>query len=230
MPYILMYHSVEPYEEDPYLITVSPDRFAKQMAWLERRGLRGVSIRELLRSRASARELVGLTFDDGYLDFATTAMPILLKHGFTATVFAVAGRLGGHNTWDRDCPRKFLMSATDLRTVAANGMEVGSHTVRHTSLLNLDDGRLEQEAKESRVMLERILDEEVPGFAYPYGHVGPREAAAVRAAGYGYACAIWRSDLSGRYALARTYAGDRDGGLRLRLKRARHRLRWGRVR
>ncbi len=45
MPLVLMYHSIEPYQADPYLVTVSPPRFAQQMRWLDRRGLRGVSIR-----------------------------------------------------------------------------------------------------------------------------------------------------------------------------------------
>ena len=54
MPLVLMYHSVEPYQADPYLVTVSPPRFAQQMRWLARRGLRGVSIRDLLAARAAA--------------------------------------------------------------------------------------------------------------------------------------------------------------------------------
>nr|BFE86794.1 polysaccharide deacetylase family protein [Planobispora longispora] len=202
------------------------------MAWLRRQGLRGVSMRDLLTAEASgqARGMVGLTFDDGYADFASEAVPILLRHGFTATVFAVAGHLGGHNVWDPDGPRKPLMTAQDLREVTAAGMEVASHTVNHTFLEMADDAGLELELKESRMLLEDVLDREVTGFAYPYGLAGAREVDAVRAAGYSYACAIWKSEHSGRHALARTYVGDRDGPLRMRAKRARHRLQWGRSR
>jgi hypothetical protein len=50
MPFVLMYHSVCDYREDPYLVTVHPPRFEQQMRWLERRGLRGTSVRELLRA------------------------------------------------------------------------------------------------------------------------------------------------------------------------------------
>ncbi|GGS79560.1 polysaccharide deacetylase [Planobispora rosea] len=232
MPYVLMYHSVEEYESDPLLITVSPRRFAAQMSWLRRSGLRGVSMRDLLAAEASgrARGMVGLTFDDGYADFATEAVPILVRYGFTATVFAVAGHLGGHNVWDPDGPRKPLMTAQQLREVDAAGMEVASHTVNHTFLEMADDAGLELELKESRMVLEDVLDRDVTGFAYPYGLAGAREVDAVRAAGYSYACAIWKSEHSGRHALARTYVGDRDGALRMRAKRIRHRLRWGRSR
>src|SRR5229473_1820999 len=53
MPVILMYHSIAPYEHDPYQVTVSPARFEQQMRWLRRRGLRGASVREVLDARAS---------------------------------------------------------------------------------------------------------------------------------------------------------------------------------
>ena len=41
MPAILMYHSISPYEEDPYDITVRPERFGQQMRWLRRAGRKG---------------------------------------------------------------------------------------------------------------------------------------------------------------------------------------------
>ena len=136
IPLMLMYHSITNYTADPYLVTVSPQRFEEQMRWLRRRGLRGVSIRELLSARQAGggRSLVGLTFDDGYTDFADQVVPILRRYGFTGTVFAIAGRLGLDNSWDIKGPRKPLMTADQLREVAAAGMEIGSHGMNHVSL------------------------------------------------------------------------------------------------
>src|SRR5690349_1996761 len=115
--FVLMYHSVEPYTTDPYQVTVRPERFAQQLRCLYRRGRRGVSMRELLAAR-STRGLVGLTFDDGYADFVRHVMPALDRYGFTATVFVVAGALGGTNSWDEPGPRKALMSADEVRRAA----------------------------------------------------------------------------------------------------------------
>jgi peptidoglycan/xylan/chitin deacetylase (PgdA/CDA1 family) len=86
MPDVLMYHSVAPCAEYPYQVTVSPGRFEQQMRWLGRRGLRGVSISELLaaRRRYCDEGLVGLTFDDGYADFLRYALPVLHRYGFGA--------------------------------------------------------------------------------------------------------------------------------------------------
>src|SRR5258705_9078677 len=105
---VLMYHSVQPYTEDPYQVTVRPQRFERQLRWLRARGLRGTSVAELLRAHRAgrARRLVGLSFDDGYADFASHVLPALARYGFGATVFVIAGLLGGENTWDRPGPRK----------------------------------------------------------------------------------------------------------------------------
>lgn len=132
MPAILMYHSVSPYSSDPYQVTVSPARFRQQMAWLRARGLRGVGVGELLAARADggAAGLVGLTFDDGYSDFMHYALPVLARYGFAVTVFPLAARLGGVNTWDPAGPRKPLMTARQVRQAAEAGMEIGSHGLR----------------------------------------------------------------------------------------------------
>jgi peptidoglycan/xylan/chitin deacetylase (PgdA/CDA1 family) len=229
LPLVLMYHSVVRCEDDPFRITVSPRRFAEQMRWLARLGAAGCSMSELLDGgsddRAGAR--VGLTFDDGYRDFVTGALPVLREFGFTATVFVVAGRLGGDNGWDRQGPRKALMSAEHVRAVADAGMEIGSHGLRHVRLTSVPEAQLHAEVGLSRELLEDVTGRPVTGFCYPYGAVSEREADAVSRAGYRYGCAVLSSPSPGRYALPRTYVGDRDGALRLLAKWARHRVRAG---
>ena len=170
MPLVFMYHSVEPYQADPYLVTVSPARFGQQMGWLARRGLRGVSMRELLTARAAGagRGLVGLTFDDGYADFSQHALPVLRRYGFGATVFVIAGRLGGDNAWDPEGPRKRLMDAGEVRDLARAGIEIGSHGLRHVRLPAARPP-LAEEVGGSRRILQDITGEPVGGFCYPYG-------------------------------------------------------------
>ncbi|HEY6424644.1 MAG TPA: polysaccharide deacetylase family protein, partial [Pseudonocardiaceae bacterium] len=227
-PAVLMYHSVAPYDHDPYLVTVRPARFEEQLRWLHRRGLRGTSVRELLAARrgAAGRGLVGLTFDDGYADFIEHVVPALARFGFTATVYVVAGRLGGSNTWDPAGARKPLMTAEQIRHAAACGMEIGSHGLRHVSLISTAEGDLTAEVAGSRAILQELCGQEVAGFCYPYGHVDTVALTAVRAAGYRYGCAIWRSPLTGLHALPRTYIGDRDGSWRLLAKWYRHHLQY----
>ncbi|MFE9426067.1 polysaccharide deacetylase family protein [Kitasatospora sp. NPDC006697] len=227
MPWILMYHSVADEEEDPYLVTVSPERFAAQMRWLAVRGWRGVSVRELLAARAAGRRerLVGLTFDDGYADFARHVVPVLSAYGFTATAYVVTQRLGGDNGWDTEGPRKALLTDRQVRELAAAGWEIGSHGLSHIALPGVPAAQLRAEVRESRAVLAGLVGEPVRGFCYPYGAVDGPSARAVQEAGYDYAVAIRHSPLAGRFALPRCYVGDRDGGWRLRAKRGRHELR-----
>ena len=229
MPFISMYHSIEPYQEDPYLVTVSPQRFEQQLDWLRARRLRGVSMGELLAAHGygAASNLVGLTFDDGYADFFEYALPALRRRGFTATVFAIAGWLGGENSWDSEGPRKALMTAGQLRQIAESGIEIGSHGLTHVSLPSVPDATLAAETIRSRQLLQELTGQEVAGFCYPYGDIDDRSFEHVRGAGYGYGCAIWASPLTGRHALPRTYIGDTDYPLRLRAKWIRHRVKWG---
>jgi peptidoglycan/xylan/chitin deacetylase (PgdA/CDA1 family) len=220
IPVVLMYHSVAPCHFDPYRATVSPQRFERQMRWLRGSRLRGVSIAELLDASDGrrARGLVGLTFDDGYQDFFTFAMPVLQRYGFSATVFVLPGRLGGHNAWDPDRPRKQLLTADEIRVMANAGIEIGSHGLMHVSLPKADDDVLIAETVKSRAILHDLLGQQVRGFCYPYGDMDSRVAAAVRVAGYDYACAIAPSPAIGRYAIPRTPIHDGDSSWRLYAK------------
>jgi peptidoglycan/xylan/chitin deacetylase (PgdA/CDA1 family) len=223
MPLVLMYHSVSPYDEDPHEVTITPERFERHMRWLRGRGLRGVSMAELLSARAEGRSrgMVGLTFDDGYQDFVTYAVPVLQRYGFTATVFVLAGLLGGQDAWNRPSPVKALLTAAEVCQAAQDGMEIASHGLDHVSLLKAGDTQLSAETVRSRVILQELVGQQIRGFCYPWGHLDARVVKAVRAAGFDYACAGLPSAAIGRHAIPRTYVHDRDSSWRLDAKRIR---------
>ncbi|MFH8799463.1 polysaccharide deacetylase family protein [Streptomyces sp. NPDC017936] len=227
VPWVAMYHSVGDCSDDPYRITVTPERLERQLAWFARRGLRGVSVGELLaaRARGEGRDLVGLTFDDGYADFLTGALPVLRRHGCTATLFVLPGRLGGENAWDPLGPRKPLLTADGIRRAAAAGVEIGSHGMTHVDLTRADDLALKRETVDSRAALTELLGTGAHGFCYPYGTIDRRAVDAVRDAGYAYACAIDPGPLNGPHALPRVHVGQNDTSARLFLKYRLHRLR-----
>jgi peptidoglycan/xylan/chitin deacetylase (PgdA/CDA1 family) len=225
--WVAMYHSVGDSSDDPYGITVTPERLDRQLAWLRRRGLRGVSVAELFaaRARGTGRGLVGLTFDDGYADFVTDALPLLRRWNCGATLFVLPGRLGGDNAWDPLGPRKPLLTADGIRHAAAEGVEIGSHGLTHVDLTRADDLTLKAEVVESRALLAELTGARVDGFCYPYGTVDVRAVEAVREAGYTYACAIDPGPLTGPHALPRVHVGQNDTAWRLHLKHRLHRLR-----
>jgi len=226
-PSAWMYHSVSEAETaDPHLLRVHPDRLERQLRLLRRLGIRGVSLREAFDAarRGERRRQVALTFDDGYADFRSRAMPLLERYGMTASVYVVAGRLAGNNDWDADAPQVPLMSADDVRAAAAAGHEVGSHTLTHVPLAGAPEQQVHAELVDSRAVLEDVLQQPVPGFCYPYGSLDDAAMAAVDAAGYEYACATHVGGPPGIHRLPRYYVGQRDGAMRLLAKEARRRL------
>ena len=221
LPMILMYHGVAEVPEDPNLLCVTPRRFAEQMTWLERHGLRGVGVGTLVNAMRAGRQrgLVGITFDDGYVSVLEAAVPELARHGFGATAYIISGRLGGTNEWDEG-PSWPLLSASGVRELAAAGLEIGSHAATHLRLAGAGPEQLESEVGRSRASLAELLGTEIRGFAYPYGSMDAAAREAVREAGYDYACAVEASMAeAGLMALPRMYIGQQDDAARMAAKR-----------
>jgi peptidoglycan/xylan/chitin deacetylase (PgdA/CDA1 family) len=211
-----MYHGVGEVDDDPFGLFVSPDRFSQQMQALSLVGLRGVGLGQLGDAviHREADGLVGVTFDDGYRDVISSAAPVLDRHGFTATIFTVSGLLGAENVWDPP-PRRQLASAADLRDLAARGWEVGSHSLTHARLTELDTDRLSHEVSASRAALSDLLGVEPRSFCYPYGSADADTVSAVASAGYSYACAVRRiPGLPTLLAMPRIGVAQRDWQLR----------------
>lgn len=167
-----------------------PSLFVAEMEFLARGGYQVISLRQacsLLSSSADLRRKIVLTFDDGYLDFLTTAAPVLKEHGFAATVFILAAdcRDGAqHPEWR---PQASLLNHDQIKQVAAMGFSLGSHTLTHSDLTALDVNSLNRELCESRAAIE-ALGETFFAFAYPGGRFTRRERNAVERAGYD--CAV----------------------------------------
>jgi len=77
-----------------------------------------------------------------------------------------------------------------LRLLADAGWEVGSHTVTHPRLTQLDEHRLAVELDASRAEVERQLGRPCLSLAYPYGDYDERVVSAAGAAGYRHACTL----------------------------------------
>ena len=197
---ILTYHQVDepPPEGTPYRsLVVSPAAFARQMALLKLLGYKGLSMRALepyLRGEKKGR-VVGITFDDGYLNNLEHALPVLRKHGFSATCYVVSGQMGGSNVWDHDkgIPARPLMNAAQLKAWVAGGQEVGAHTRNHIDLDKAEDTAAFHEIAGCKRDLEHRVETEVRHFCYPYGSHSHKHAAMAKAVGYRTATTTLRS-------------------------------------
>ncbi len=194
-PFILMYHSIKVGSPDPY--SVPPDAFRRQLEALLEEGFEIVPLSSFLPllqagQVGALRKKAVLTFDDGYRDFAETALPILLEYRAPATVFLVTGMLGKSASWSRCSTGERLMSEREAHLVRASGFTLGSHTATHADLTSLGPHELKWQLHDSREVLTS-LGEGFHAFSYPWGAWSPAAAQAVRDAGYRCALAVGES-------------------------------------
>ncbi|MEA2397784.1 MAG: hypothetical protein QOK25_1340 [Thermoleophilaceae bacterium] len=188
---VLCYHAVSP--DWPAALSIPPEALERQLSQLARRGYRGVTVTEALTAPPAERT-VAISFDDAYRSVLELARPILDRLGMRASVYVatdwpdrdppmswpgIEQWLGGPHESELSC-----MSWLELRGLADDGWEVGSHTCSHPRLPDLDDGALDAELRESRAECEDRLGRECQSIAYPYGAVDERVVEAAGRAGY----------------------------------------------
>ena len=79
---------------------------------------------------AQADRLVAITFDDGYRDNLTVALPLLEKFGLPMTLFVTAGFVG----------REGYLSKEELREISKHPLvTIGAHGLSHRDFTRLSD-------------------------------------------------------------------------------------------
>lgn len=188
---ILMYHQIEvaPAKGAPLRgLCVAPKSFARQMYLLKLLGYQGLCMTQLLPYLRGERvgKVVGITFDDGFLNNHTNALPVLQRHGFSSTSFAVSQHVGKTNQWDHKIgiASAPLMNAAQLRQWIDGGQEVGAHTRHHVKLSHVSSQDALQEIALCKSELESATGSPVRHFCYPYGDFAQEHVDMARAAGY----------------------------------------------
>jgi peptidoglycan/xylan/chitin deacetylase (PgdA/CDA1 family) len=190
---VLMYHEVGDRTQTKSPLAVTPEAFAAQLAYLHGEGFRTVTAAALPAALAAGQPLdrtVVLTFDDGYEDFHATALPLLGRHGFTATVFVTSGWVQDDVEWPGVRRPGRMLSWGQVTEAAAAGIEIGAHSCQHPQLDQITAGRLREELYASKARIEDRLGVGVPGIAYPFGYSNVQVREMARAAGYGYGHAV----------------------------------------
>lgn len=107
-------------------------------------------------------------------------------------------------------PNDRMATWPQVRALADAGWEIGCHGRSHVSLRELKPTALLRETAEAKQILESQIGAEASGFCYPLGDCDTAAAAAVRDAGFAYACVSrrgWVRPGAYRYALPRILLG-----------------------
>lgn len=200
---IVLYHSVS---ADPPPISrgfsVDAPTFARHLDLVVEHGLRALTVSDLLdaRQRGDTSMLdraVAITFDDGFADFASAALPALRDRGLTATLFVATGLLrGGPEPSEYASLAPHMLEWSQLPELHAAGIEIGGHSHTHPQLDTLGTRAAREEVGRCTELLTDALAAPVRIFAYPHGYSSARVRRVVADAGYRGACAV-RNTLSG---------------------------------
>ena len=211
---ILMYHKIDacPAGAKVPHHYVHPARFSAHLRALTSFGFQTTTlsgaVSMLNGNLAQTKKPIVLTFDDGYENFVSKAVPAMLNTKATGTVFVVTGQFGGTNAWDTalgDVPES-LMTAEDIVKVAAMGFEIGSHSVNHARLATVAPEVAHREIVDSKRAIGTLLGKEPDVFCYPYGSYTDDVLHAVEQAGYSAACSVekgWNDANTDRFRMKR---------------------------
>jgi len=204
---ILMYHRVAP-EGHAALARwrVTPTQFDAQLRHLRDAAYEPATLEEWRRARAAGMPLPGrrvlITFDDGYVDLAEHAMPVLRRYGFGAMVFLPTEYVGDCSRWDAGIAETArLMDWDTIRALQAEGIIFGSHSSSHRRLTDLGADEIVREAQHSRLRIKQELGFWTDSIAYPSGAFDEVVTRLFAACGYAHG-------LTTRPGLSRMDEGD----------------------
>lgn len=169
----LMYHSVG---DNGMFFSVSEDEFEKQMQYLKEGGYKVLSLPDFydfFKKGKFPPKTVLITFDDGYLDNYTKALPVLRKFDFPAVVFLATGTVGKEKKLSGGKSLPMMNWEQILNARKENIFDFQPHTVSHNKLSDVSPDTIRSEIMESKKEIENKLNKKCDFFAYPCGSAGP---------------------------------------------------------
>lgn len=179
---ILAYHYIRDYinpkDEIGQNLSVSIQNFDRQMNELVVNGFTPISFdilqAYLVGSGTLPTNPIIISFDDGYIDAYTQALPILEKYHLTASFGIVIGFVGqpGYMDWNQ------------IKLLKLFGNEIASHTISHADLTKLSDIDVNHELSNSKRILDAKLNQNTDVVIYPFGKYSDQIVNIAKSIGY----------------------------------------------
>ncbi len=188
----MAYHKVG--DSHPFL-NVKPEDFARHMRLLARLRYRIVTLAEAAERRSVGNandKLAVVTFDDGYVNIAEHAAPVLHALGWTATIYYPTAYAGTANEWDVKLghPQSPIMDWKAIASLQSEGWEIGGHTHTHPMLNELNEETARDEIASGLKNIEDHLGKAPRTFCYPFGKYNASTVNIVREVGFTAACTV----------------------------------------
>jgi peptidoglycan/xylan/chitin deacetylase (PgdA/CDA1 family) len=177
---ILCYHSVG--QSASGVNDVKPDQFRRQIELALRSGFRFVPPARIAETGGDPKDLA-ITFDDAWASVLSEASPILREYNIPWLLFVVTSWSDHKSNWARES----ILSWPELDRLAADGAQIGSHSVTHPDFSLIERGQMIDELSGSRETIRQRLGFAPTAFAIPYGQSmnwPPAAGEIARSVGY----------------------------------------------
>jgi len=167
---------------------ISPRLLSFQLSLIQKMGYRFSTLKNALAEPEGKHAVI--TFDDGYTDNFTNALPVLQKFNAPATVFVITGDVGGRNVVWREAGENLPADLLDWDTLAhlqSQGWEIGSHAHEHIHLARYKETEQEKVIEKSIAEIKENLGIAPVSFAYPYGSYNETTQKVLKKLGIKYA-------------------------------------------
>lgn len=198
MGHILMLHRVvEQRSEKPEQreLEVTPMFLEQTIEYYHNQGYRFVSIDQvcdILAGRDKGKPFVCLTFDDGYQDNYTIALPILKRLDVPFAVYITTGFIDNRLPMWWYPGEQLGISTESLKALDADPLcTIGAHTLSHSRLDTLSAEEQKKEIVQSRLELETLLGHPIHHFSYPHGAKSAETVDIVHSLGFRSAVCAW---------------------------------------
>jgi peptidoglycan/xylan/chitin deacetylase (PgdA/CDA1 family) len=228
---VIVYHAVgdRPRELDPDGLFISQEEFELQMAFLARQRTVVPLSRIFARGAEGGRKRVAITFDDGFRNVLTDAVPVLRRHALPAAVFVPTKWLGTPPGGAASAGAIETLTVDDLRELDRLGYEIGSHSHSHIDCSQASRAQIVADLTESVNELTAALGRAPRYLAWPFGRYSPAALEAAAEAGFELAFATDHPS-SSLYAVPRTPIYGTDGARMFRFKTTGRYVPWRRSR
>lgn len=159
---ILIYHRVLPGQDPLRPGEITAGHFELQMSFLARH-LNVLPLREAaqcLRAGRLPRRACCITFDDGYADNLTVALPILEKYRLPATVFVATGYLDGGRMFNDsvvDAVAGARGQALNLEAIGLGRHVIGSVAEKHMAIATILETLKYQPPEERAILVDKLV-------------------------------------------------------------------------
>ncbi|HZH31447.1 MAG TPA: polysaccharide deacetylase family protein [Pyrinomonadaceae bacterium] len=189
---VIFYHKIDRPAPDSLVRGgfTPPARFARQMAYLKRRGYVFYTASELIEHYRAHGVFppngISITLDDGWEDNYTNAFPVLSRLRIKATIFTIPSCIGqtAYKAQAEGEGARPHLTREQILEMSAAGIEFGSHTLNHKLLHEITPAEVRVEVFEAKRQLEELLQKPCKVLAYPAGFFSDEARAACREAGH----------------------------------------------